>query len=315
MNCTDHTRHNSDFSHRLIFLLFTVPTFFVGSTLNGAALCMICCHMKQRTKQFIYVVNLVISDILLLFILPFKVYAFYVEHWTMEKAFCRFLESLCFVNTYTSILVITLICVDRYVAVMYPFKARANLSPRTIAGICAVIWIVVCLCTIQIYANNQSDSCFYALSVEVLDLAFVAPLEALFLICALTMLFCALRIIHTLKARTSENQDRWTDKSIKILLSNMFTFLICFTPYHTLLLLYTLTVNKFLSASYCVLLRSAAHYAFYLSNVNSCLDAIYYFYAIKELRRTKQIPDKKIQMDVYDTSVGSTSLQQNSQIH
>ncbi|XP_072895113.1 G-protein coupled receptor 35-like [Hemitrygon akajei] len=284
--------------------------------LNGAALCMICCHIKRRTKPLIYVVSLVISDILVLFILPFKVYAFYVKGgWKMEKTFCQFLESLSFVNTYTSILVITLICVDRYVAVVYPFNARANSSPRAIAGICAVIWIVVCLCTIQVYDKSQSGSCFYHLSPEVLDFSFVAPLEALFLLCALTMLFCALRIILTLKDRTSETEDKCTDKCIKILLSNLFTFLICFTPYHTLLLLYTLTVNGFLSAHYCELLRGATHYTLYLANVNSCLDAIYYFYAFKELRRTKQNPDKKIQMDVYDTSLGSTSIQRNSHAH
>ncbi|XP_051874559.1 G-protein coupled receptor 35-like [Pristis pectinata] len=319
MNCSNHTQNHPDSAHQVILLLFTVPTFFIGSALNGAALYTICCAIKQRTKPFIYMVNLVISDTLLLFSLPFKVYAFYVkEDWIlkMEKSFCQFLESLCFVNNYTSILVITLICVDRYVAVRYPFNARTNSSPRTIAGICAFIWITVCICTINIYFKSQSKSCFYFISADVLRLEFIIPLGVLVLICALTMLFCSLHIIHSLNTRASETLDGCKDKCVKILLSNLFTFLICFTPYHTVLLLYSLAVNGSLSGHNCERLRLALHCTLYLANVNCCLDAIYYFYAIKELRRSQQIPDKKIQMDVCDTSVSSTVNQsRNSHSH
>ncbi|XP_032888113.1 G-protein coupled receptor 35-like [Amblyraja radiata] len=273
------------------------------------ALYTICCEVKKPTKSFIYVMNLVVSDSLLLFALPFKVYAFFVNNdWSrkMGKNFCRVLESLCFVNTYTSILVITLICVDRYVAVVHPFNARTISSPRTIAGVCAAIWIIVCSCTLHIYFTSQSESCFYHLSPRVLDIVFIAPLGVVFVVCALIMVLCSIGIVHSLRDRASDPRDRGNEKCTKVLLSNLFTFLICFTPYHAALLLYASAVNGFISEQYYECLRHALHFTLYLANVNCCLDSIYYFYAIKELRRAERVSGTAVPMEVADTSMGST---------
>ncbi|XP_078265929.1 G-protein coupled receptor 35-like [Rhinoraja longicauda] len=309
MSCGNSSRNDSDSAHQAVLLLFSVPTCLVGSALNGMALYTICREVKKLTKSFIYVINLVISDSLLLFALPFKVYAFYAKYdWSrkMGKSFCRFLESLCFVNTYTSILVITLICMDRYIAVAHPFNARTISSPRTIAGVCAAIWTVVCSCTVHIYFTSQSESCFYYLSPLVLDIVFIAPLGLVFVVCSLVMLFCSIRIVHSLKGGAGEAQARGNEKCTKVLLSNLFTFLICFTPYHAALLLYASAVSGLISEHYCERLRHGLHFTLYLANINSCLDSVYYFYSIKELRRAERVSGTAAQMEVGDTSMGST---------
>ncbi|XP_069753959.1 G-protein coupled receptor 35-like [Narcine bancroftii] len=303
MNNTGNESNLDNQVDQIVLILFSVPTFFIGSALNGTALCLICSHIKLA-KPFIYLVNLIASDTLLLFSLPFKIYAYYLkDNWSrkMEMSFCQFLESLYFVNTYTSILVITVICVDRFVAVRHPFVARAKSSPRAIGGICASIWIAVGLCTIHIYFTSHSKSCFYRLSSNLLNIAFIAPFGALFFICALTMLFCSLQIIHSLNSQTSDTQKRRTDKCAKIVLSNLFTFLICFTPYHALLLLYVSAVNGYFSKQHSEWLRRALHYSLCLANVNCCLDAIYYFYAIKELQPRMQTPGKTVQPAISDS--------------
>uniref|UniRef100_UPI00398ED6F8 G-protein coupled receptor 35-like n=1 Tax=Pristiophorus japonicus TaxID=55135 RepID=UPI00398ED6F8 len=315
MNC-EGSWNQTDLSHQVVLLVFSLPTIVVGSTLNGVALCIICYRIKARTKPLIYMANLVFSDVFLLFALPFKILAYYIrEEWPrrLGKMFCQFLESLCFINTYASILLITLICVDRYIAITHPFLVNAISSPKRTAIICASIWAVVWSASIYIYFTSDSDSCFYHLAPEVLKMGFIAPLGVLFLICAFIMMFCSLHIVHRLKVQASETQVGWLElnKSAKIILSNLMTFLICFTPYQTILLLYSLTINGFLSQSYCEQLRSALHFSLYLANVNCCLDAIYYFYGIKELCQSSsgrsQLPDSNIQLGVCETLVDSTA--------
>ncbi|XP_059506850.1 G-protein coupled receptor 35-like [Stegostoma tigrinum] len=288
------SENDPGWSHQLVMFVFTLPTICVGLVLNGLALGTICCRTKRRTKPVVYMANLILSDFLLLLSLPFKIYAFHVRsQWALTKWFCRILESLCYVNTYASILLITVICVDRYVAVKHSFVSRAISSRKKTVLICSAIWILVGTGSAHFYLNSKSESCFYLISAEVLRMEFVAPLEILFLICMFLMMFCSLQIIRDLKVRASETRANWADKSAKIVLSNLFTFLLCFTPYHVGLLLYSLAVNRVFSVSCEVreYLRDAVHYSLYLANINCCLDAIYYFYGIKELFPSKS-PEK-----------------------
>ncbi|XP_041061462.1 G-protein coupled receptor 35-like [Carcharodon carcharias] len=317
MNCTINSSWSE--SHQVVLLVFTVPTICIGFVLNGVALCIIWCKIKGRTKPTIYMTNLIISDIVLLFSLPFKIYAYYVgPQWPLHKRFCQLLESLCFVNIYASILLITLICADRYVATKHPFLSRAISSPRKTAVICAGIWIFVCTGSIYIYFSSKSSSCFYHLSPGVWRMNFIAPLEILFLICAFFMMFCSLQIIRRLRVRASETRDKWADKSAKIILSNLLTFLVCFMPYHTGLLMYSLTTNGFISESYCEPLRNALHVSLYLANVNCCLDAIYYFYSIKEFcqSNSRHIPNLNTQIAICEgIADSSTDPPLNSRSH
>ncbi|XP_062902003.1 uncharacterized protein LOC134345377 isoform X2 [Mobula hypostoma] len=100
-----------------------IPTFILGLVVNSAALGMICFRLKNWTETVIYMTNLIFSDILLLFSLPFKMYAYKKKNtWHLGARFCQFVESLYFVNTYGTILLIMLISLDRYIAIKHPFK-------------------------------------------------------------------------------------------------------------------------------------------------------------------------------------------------
>ncbi|XP_072427797.1 G-protein coupled receptor 35-like [Chiloscyllium punctatum] len=305
MNST--SEKGEEWSHQLVMLVFTLPTLCCGLVLNGVALSTICCKIKQQTKSVIYMTNLILSDFLLLLSLPFKIYAFHVgDQWPLKRWFCQLLESLCFVNTYVSVLLITMICVDRYVAIKHPFLSRATSSWKKTALICSAVWIVVGLASLHFYFSSHSQSCFYRLSPEVSRMEFIATLEILFLICMFLMMFCSLRIISNLKVRASKTHDEWAGKSGKIILSNLLTFLLCFTPYHTSLLLYSLAVNEFLQVRFetCEYLREVVHYCIYLANVNCCLDAVYYFYGIKELyqSRSQEMPNSSTQLGTCETT-------------
>ncbi|XP_067850796.1 lysophosphatidic acid receptor 6-like [Heptranchias perlo] len=271
-------------------LILSPPTFILGLVLNVVALWVLCFKFKKWTESTIYMTNLIVSDILLLFSLPFKIYAYQVGGtWSLGSGFCNFLESLYYVNTYASILIITLICLDRYIAINHPFLARTFRSPQKTMIACAVVWIAVWSCSTCIYSQWNSKTCFFNHSVSVWKVSIIAFLQTIFLVTAVTMMFCSIQMIRTLRRSGAVKlENRSNSKSVKIVLSNLLTFLVCFTPYHVGILMYFLARSCWISESYLVPLRNFLQICLCLANVNCFLDAIYYYFVIKEFWKSNK---------------------------
>ncbi|XP_078058455.1 lysophosphatidic acid receptor 4-like [Mustelus asterias] len=282
-NCTEANTIALNDSVKQFQVIVSLITFVLGLVLNVAALWSLCLKFKKWTVSAIYTSNLIISDILLLFSLPFKTYAYQTEQWPLGPGFCNLLESLYYVNMYTSILIITLISVDRYIAIKHPFLARTFRSPKkTVIG-CVVVWIIIWSCCIYIYSKKSSQNCFYNHSSSVWKLTTVAALQSVFLVTALIMIFCTAQIIRTLqRSGTLSAEKKDSNKSVKIVLSNLLTFLVCFTPYHVGILLYFSARNCRVLSSYVVPLRNFLQVCLCLANVNCVLDALYYYFVINE---------------------------------
>ncbi|XP_078058992.1 lysophosphatidic acid receptor 6-like [Mustelus asterias] len=297
-NCTGSSPNELSNSVKRFQVIVSLITLALGLVLNVAALWSLCLKFKKWTVSAIYMTNLIISDVLLLFSLPFKTYAYQTEEWPLGLGFCKFLESLYYVNMYTSILITTLISVDRYIAIKHPFLAGTIRSPKkTVIG-CVVVWIIIWSCCIYIYSKESSQNCFYNHSSSVWKPTTVATVQSIFLITALIMIFCSARIIQTLQRNGTLNTEKKDNsKSVKIVLSNLLTFLVCFTPYHVGILLYFAARNCWVPGSYTVPLRNFLQICLCLANVNCVLDALYYYFVINEfwkssrksLRATSQI--------------------------
>uniref|UniRef100_UPI00398E5E54 G-protein coupled receptor 55-like n=1 Tax=Pristiophorus japonicus TaxID=55135 RepID=UPI00398E5E54 len=289
INCTASTSNTVDDSVKRFQLIVNPPTFIFGLVLNGIALWYLCFKFKKWTESTIYMTNLIVSDMLLLFSLPFKIYAYQTEEWFLGPAFCSFLESLYYVNTYASILLITFICMDRYIAIKHPFLARTFRSPKKTVIACAGVWIAVWSCSIGIYSKRNSKICFFNHSKSVWSVSNIAPVQIVFLLTALTMIFCSLQIIRTLqRSGAMKPENRSSSKSVKIVLSNLLTFLVCFTPTHVATLLYFSARKCWISQSYLVPLRNFLQICLCVANVNCVLDAIYYYLVIKEFWKSNE---------------------------
>ncbi|XP_078265930.1 G-protein coupled receptor 55-like [Rhinoraja longicauda] len=259
-----------------------IPTFILGLAINSAALSMICLKLKNWTESAIYMTNLILSDLLLLCSLPFKMHAYQKgEDWYFGPRFCDFVESLYFVNTYGTILLIMLISLDRYIAIRHPILARTLRSPKKAAVACAIVWLCVWSASIPNYSQTNTQRCFTNFTTFWDRGIIPLSMLAVFLIAAFAVVFCSIWIIRTLQ-RVVEEREISMSTSIKIICCNLVTFLLCFTPYHVAMLLYLLVRNSYIPDDYWAPLRVFLQTSQCLATTNCCLDAMYYYLIIKE---------------------------------
>ncbi|XP_067898188.1 G-protein coupled receptor 55-like [Heterodontus francisci] len=269
-----------------------IPTFILGLIINSVALWILCFRLKNWMESTIYMTNLIFSDIFLLFSLPFKIYAYRVGgNWHLGPRFCEFVESLYFVNTYGTILLIMLISLDRYVAIKHPFLAQTLRSPKKAIIACTVIWVCVWSASIPNYIQSDSgpenQTCFANFSEFWKRGIIPLSMETIFLIAAVTVIFCSIQIIRTLQRVDEGREDTNMRTSMNVISSNLVTFLLCFTPYHVAMLLYFLAKNCYIASDYLTPLRAFLQISQCLATINCCLDAMYYYLIIKEFWKTK----------------------------
>ncbi|XP_055502412.1 G-protein coupled receptor 55-like [Leucoraja erinacea] len=264
-----------------------IPTFILGLAINSVALSILCFRLKNWTESTIYMTNLILSDLLLLCSLPFKMHAFQKgEGWHLDPSFCDFVESLYFVNTYATILVIMLISLDRYIAIRHPILARTLRSPKKATVACIIVWLCVWSASIPNYSQTNTQQCFSNFTTFWDRGIIPLIMLAIFLIAAFAMIFCSITIIRTLQ-RVVEETEIDMSTSMKIISCNLVTFLLCFTPCHVAMLLYLMVRNNYIPDDYHAPLRVFLQTSQILATTNCCLDAMYYYLIIKEYWESK----------------------------
>ncbi|XP_067394747.1 G-protein coupled receptor 55-like [Emydura macquarii macquarii] len=266
-----------------------IPTFVLGLLFNVMALWFAFCKIRKLTESTIYLVSLIILDTLLLFTLPFKIISYGSGNkWKWE--FCSFLESLYFVNMYGSILISACICVDRYIAIRHPFLAMSLRSTKKAVMVCSIICLGVwagASFTYQFHEDTNS-TCFHGFSNKTWETPIVLViLESAFLGSLITMIFCTAQIIICLKRiRKPDDPLTNTSKSVKVIVANLVTFVICFTPFHVVLLLHYLVKKEVIMRNFQEIIRSSVQMSLCWANLNCCLDAICYYFVFKEFSKS-----------------------------
>ncbi|XP_018603838.1 G-protein coupled receptor 55 isoform X2 [Scleropages formosus] len=294
-NCSFDTVDNL---MRSLELVIYIPIFVFGLLLNILALVVFYVVLKKRTETTIYMTNLALMDLLLLFSLPFKMHATNHKWAPNKKELCSFLESLYFISMYGSIYTIMFISIDRYVAIRHPIKARSMRSPKTAIIVCVLIWLFVLGATSPVYRlhdiTENEFHCFHGFSKDGWNPVLIACLEVFgFLVPALVLVSCSIQII--LRLRQSQEISPKRQDCIRIIYSNLLAFLLPFTPSHLAIFLQFLVHQGIITAcSQKTEISLFLQIALSLSNVTCCLDALCYYFMTREIRSSKDILSRSI---------------------
>uniref|UniRef100_A0A8C3PKZ3 G-protein coupled receptors family 1 profile domain-containing protein n=1 Tax=Calidris pygmaea TaxID=425635 RepID=A0A8C3PKZ3_9CHAR len=253
---------------RLIELVLYNLIFFFGAVFNALALWVFFCKIKKWTETKVYVINLVFADCFVICTLPSMSYLLWSK--STRNELCQFIEAIYIINMIVSIYIVSLISIDRYIAIKHPLKARTFRSPSKAALLCGLLWVSVIIGTTLSLWQRHAALCFQkdsttptTLSLLSIFFAFTLPLAIL--------TFCSTEVIRNLKRHLNTNspEEKSIQKSIHIIYANLIVFLVCFLPANCSLLL---KVKASIPICAC------------LANSNCCLDAFCYYFAAKEFQ-------------------------------
>ncbi|NWI52778.1 GPR35 protein, partial [Calyptomena viridis] len=266
----------------LLQLIVYIPVLALGISLNTIALWLFCCRLKRWTETKVYMVNLIIADSFLLFTLPFLLYFSMYNH--PRDQLCFAIHNIYFTNMPMSIFIITLIAIDRYIAIKFPLKAKVLRSPLKSASICGFVWILLIIYYYlrpQIH-HKREGVCFQKPSAEPSYSSLIYVIIVYFIPLGI-VIFCSVQVIRCLKKKmaTSSHETKLIQKAMHIVSVNLCVFIVCFSPFHIALLL-RFAVDVAEASSLVPGVKACVKISAILANCNCCLDAFCYYFAAKE---------------------------------
>ena len=90
----------------------------------------------MKTSTNIYIFNLALADALATSTLPFQSAMYLMGTWAFGEVLCKVVIAIDYYNMFTSIFTLTMMSVDRYIAVCHPGKGREafHMAPYTRYG-------------------------------------------------------------------------------------------------------------------------------------------------------------------------------------
>ncbi|KAF7242991.1 Chemokine-like receptor 1 [Varanus komodoensis] len=125
--------------HLLSIVVYGVACL-LGVSGNGLVIWIAGFKMK-RTVNVVWFLNLAIADFVFTFFLPLSIaYTALGFHWPFGKLLCKLNSTIAFLNMFASVFLLTVISVDRCVAVLYPVWSRNYRTTKLAYNTALVTW-------------------------------------------------------------------------------------------------------------------------------------------------------------------------------
>ncbi|NXS09914.1 CCR8 protein, partial [Neodrepanis coruscans] len=265
--------------------------FVTGLVGNVLVLWVLIAFRKIKTMTDVYLLNLTISDLLFVFSLPFLVQYSIVNQWTFGNAMCKIISSAYFIGFYSSVFFITIMSIDRYLAIVQSIYA---LQIRTAAlGVVTslVLWVIAILASMsdliffqEMRVDNQlkciphypNDSNYWKTvsNFEVNVLGWLIPIAVL--------IFCYHGILKKLQKCHTQNKY----KAIKLVFVVVIVFFLFWTPINIVLFLDSLR-NMYIidDCQTNQRLDLAIELAEALSFIHCCLNPVVYVFVGEKFKK------------------------------
>ncbi|XP_027537248.1 G-protein coupled receptor 15 [Neopelma chrysocephalum] len=221
-------------------ILYTA-VFLVG--IVGNAVLIVALVFKRQVQRLIdvFIINLAASDFIFLITLPFWVDEEVSDgSWRVGSFLCKASSYVISVNMYCSILLLTCMSADRYLAIMHPSIARRIRTRSYSRALCICVWLLSCCLGVPTLLSRElkreygktycKDKAMtetkQIASLMLLILAFFFPLlSILTFYCSITKRLC----VHYQKTRKHDKKLR---KSIKIVFIVVAAFVVSWVPFN-----------------------------------------------------------------------------------
>lgn len=156
-NCSLEETFNATFNSEFAFpplnyysipLLTAITTactllFLVGVVGNVMTILVVSKYRDMRTTTNLYLCSMAVSDLLIFLCMPLDLYRMWrYRPWRFGDALCKLFQFVSESCTYSTILSITALSVERYIAICFPLRAKALVTKRRVRALILLLWTV-----------------------------------------------------------------------------------------------------------------------------------------------------------------------------
>ncbi|KAK3612587.1 hypothetical protein CHS0354_042089 [Potamilus streckersoni] len=117
--------------------------FLVGTVGNLIVICTILKDYKQRTNTTMFLVSLAVSDILFLSVcVPYETTRHFTVEWNLGNIFCKFSGFIEMMTALLTVLNLSVVSVERYVAIVHPLRSRYMCTIGNLKKLIPSVWIL-----------------------------------------------------------------------------------------------------------------------------------------------------------------------------
>ncbi|XP_074938272.1 atypical chemokine receptor 2 [Phalacrocorax aristotelis] len=275
---------------RVFLPSFYTVVFLVGLAGNVLLFIVLLMYIKKKKKMTeVYLLNLVVSDFLLLLTLPF--WALYISQLVTWDILCPVLNAMYTVNFYSGVFFVSCMSLDMYLQIVHACSPHSSTTWRKSILILVVVWVLSILLSIPDglfsstrQSHNKTIMCthdygqkhlFWKVVFRVIQniLGFLFPF--------LFMVFCYSHIACVLTTSRMPGSRR----ALCLVFTLVGFFFILWAPYNVVLILHSLQdVGVIRSCESSRQLDYAMQITESLSFVHCCLNPLLYAFVKKRFR-------------------------------
>ncbi|XP_038658563.1 lysophosphatidic acid receptor 6-like [Scyliorhinus canicula] len=300
---------DDSFKYRLYTGVYSV-VFIVGLGSNSVALYVLRCSLKLRNETITYMTNLAVSDLLFVLTLPFRIFYYVNRDWPFGNLLCNVSGTLFLTNMYGSILFLTCISVDRFLAIVHPFRSRMLRTKKKAIIVCVAVWVTVLTGSVPATflqttkdTANQTKTCFENFSSHTWK-TFLSKIVIFieivgFFIPLLLNLFCFSMVLKTLKQPITLSRSKFNKKKIlRMIVVHFLTFICCFVPYNVTLVMYSLVrTGQVGNCSVVTIVKTMYPITLCFAVSNCCFDPIVYYFTSETFQNSIKRKSKSLRLD------------------
>ncbi|XP_029950835.1 somatostatin-like receptor F_48D10.1 [Salarias fasciatus] len=283
-NISNMSTHSAPFegSSTLLTAVIYLTVFVVGLIGNTLAIYVVLRYAKMKTVTNIYILNLAVADELYIIGLPFLTTQNVLSYWPFGSFLCRVVMTADSMNQFTSIFCLTVMSIDRYLAVVHPIRSTKWRHPRVAKVVSAAVWGVSFVVVLPVVIFSDVQDKFYSCNMIwpepnnlwstafILYTAIVGFFGPLLIIC-----LCYLLIVIKVKssgARAGFTKRRRSERKVtRMVVVFVLVFVLCWLPFFIINMVNLVVIIPESSVT-----AGIYFFAVILSYANSCANPLLY---------------------------------------
>uniref|UniRef100_A0A8D0CC77 Somatostatin receptor 3 n=1 Tax=Salvator merianae TaxID=96440 RepID=A0A8D0CC77_SALMN len=305
-NLSLSTNLSLDVSGVLIPLVYLIVCV-VGLAGNSLVIYVVLCHSVTESVTNVYILNLALADELFMLGLPFLAAQNALSYWPFGSFMCRLVMGVDAINQFTSIFCLTVMSVDRYLAVVHPVKSSKWRTARVAKAVSATVWVLSSVVVLPVVVFSDVPQGMSTCHIQwpeptaVWKTGFIVYTAALGFFGPL-LIICLCYLLIVVKVRSSSRKvraltakrKRSEQRVTRMVVAVVAVFVLCWLPFYVLNIInvvWTLPEGPSLFGIYFLVVV--------LPYANSCANPIIYgflSYRFKQgFRRAILRPSRRVQ--------------------